>query len=306
MTHNVLVLPGDGIGPEIVAEAQKVLHAVDDKFNLGLNISNALVGGSAIDVTGGVRLKNSIQPTIGKQHSALSRVRVGDPKCQRSSLWLTRFSARARRKRYLCPIRRPTHVVNQRVLRSPDEIFRRSDLLLSRRHRSDRQFRLMSHPRRRILRRIDPHARQFHLLSRERRHVRQRRRFVQIQQAPSIGRHRHVRALRSLRELRQRVRRASVPVRVVPIARARVLPRRRPAFVTTARDVHASTPSRDGVERASRARDERAFRVGHPSARARVVQGRRGHGDARDAMHRRRTVPRTIARAVRRRENRRA
>ena len=53
MTHNVLVLPGDGIGPEIVAEAEKVLHAVDHKFDLGLNISRALVGGSAIDATGG-------------------------------------------------------------------------------------------------------------------------------------------------------------------------------------------------------------------------------------------------------------
>ena len=44
MTYNVLVLPGDGIGPEIVAEAEKVLQAVDAKFNLGLNISRALVG----------------------------------------------------------------------------------------------------------------------------------------------------------------------------------------------------------------------------------------------------------------------
>jgi len=53
MTHNVLVLPGDGIGPEIVAEAEKVLRAADTKFNLGLKITSALVGGSAIDATGG-------------------------------------------------------------------------------------------------------------------------------------------------------------------------------------------------------------------------------------------------------------
>ena len=52
MTHNVLVLPGDGIGPEIIAEAEKVLTALDSKFNLGLKITSALVGGSAIDATG--------------------------------------------------------------------------------------------------------------------------------------------------------------------------------------------------------------------------------------------------------------
>ncbi|MFT7179589.1 MAG: 3-isopropylmalate dehydrogenase [Oceanospirillaceae bacterium] len=53
MTHNILVLAGDGIGPEIVAEAEKVLQAADAKFNLGLNITHALVGGCAIDATGG-------------------------------------------------------------------------------------------------------------------------------------------------------------------------------------------------------------------------------------------------------------
>ena len=53
MTHNILVLAGDGIGPEIVAEAEKVLQAADAKFNLGLNMTHALVGGCAIDATGG-------------------------------------------------------------------------------------------------------------------------------------------------------------------------------------------------------------------------------------------------------------
>jgi 3-isopropylmalate dehydrogenase len=53
VTHNILVLAGDGIGPEIVAEAEKVLQAADAKFNLGLNITHALVGGCAIDATGG-------------------------------------------------------------------------------------------------------------------------------------------------------------------------------------------------------------------------------------------------------------
>ncbi|MEC7816391.1 MAG: 3-isopropylmalate dehydrogenase [Pseudomonadota bacterium] len=51
MPRSVLLLPGDGIGPEIVAEAEKVLHKVNDQFSLGLVFESALVGGAAIDET---------------------------------------------------------------------------------------------------------------------------------------------------------------------------------------------------------------------------------------------------------------
>ena len=43
MTHKIAVLPGDGIGPEIVAEAVKVLNALD----LDLELQSAPVGGAA-------------------------------------------------------------------------------------------------------------------------------------------------------------------------------------------------------------------------------------------------------------------
>ncbi|KZX75999.1 3-isopropylmalate dehydrogenase [Oleiphilus sp. HI0009] len=52
MSKKVLLLPGDGIGPEIVAEAERVLDLVNDKLGLGLETDHALVGGSAIDATG--------------------------------------------------------------------------------------------------------------------------------------------------------------------------------------------------------------------------------------------------------------
>ena len=52
MSKNVLILPGDGIGPEIVAEAVKVLNVANEKFNLGLELVDGLVGGSAYDVHG--------------------------------------------------------------------------------------------------------------------------------------------------------------------------------------------------------------------------------------------------------------
>jgi 3-isopropylmalate dehydrogenase len=51
MSRSVLLLPGDGIGPEIVAEAEKVLRKVNDQFDLGLAFDSALVGGAAIDNT---------------------------------------------------------------------------------------------------------------------------------------------------------------------------------------------------------------------------------------------------------------
>ncbi|WP_166259821.1 3-isopropylmalate dehydrogenase [Marinobacter salicampi] len=53
MSQSVLLLPGDGIGPEIVTEAEKVLRKVNEKFNLGLSFESGLVGGAAIDATGG-------------------------------------------------------------------------------------------------------------------------------------------------------------------------------------------------------------------------------------------------------------
>ena len=49
MSRTVLLLPGDGIGPEIVAEAEKILRKVNDQFSLGLEFDSALVGGAALD-----------------------------------------------------------------------------------------------------------------------------------------------------------------------------------------------------------------------------------------------------------------
>lgn len=52
MRKKILVMPGDGIGPEIVAEAVKVLSVVTEKFGLDIETDEALVGGSAYDVHG--------------------------------------------------------------------------------------------------------------------------------------------------------------------------------------------------------------------------------------------------------------
>ena len=52
MKLHIAVLPGDGIGPEITAQALKVSKAVCEKFNHELTYKHAIVGACAIDETG--------------------------------------------------------------------------------------------------------------------------------------------------------------------------------------------------------------------------------------------------------------
>jgi len=49
---NVAILPGDGIGPEIVHQAMRVLDAVNTSHKLGINSAEYLFGGAAYDVHG--------------------------------------------------------------------------------------------------------------------------------------------------------------------------------------------------------------------------------------------------------------
>lgn len=52
MNYKIATLPGDGIGPEIVEQAKKVLNAVGKKFNHQFIFTQALVGACAIEKTG--------------------------------------------------------------------------------------------------------------------------------------------------------------------------------------------------------------------------------------------------------------
>jgi len=52
MKLNIALLPGDGIGPEVTAQAVKVLKAIAMEFNHVFTFQKALVGASAIDSTG--------------------------------------------------------------------------------------------------------------------------------------------------------------------------------------------------------------------------------------------------------------
>ena len=78
MSKSVLILPGDGIGPEIVTEAEKVLNALVEDHGLKISTEQGLIGGSAIDETG-VPLPDATLDQ-GKQSDAILLGAVGGPK----------------------------------------------------------------------------------------------------------------------------------------------------------------------------------------------------------------------------------
>jgi 3-isopropylmalate dehydrogenase len=49
---NIAVIQGDGIGPEIIAEAKKILERIGEKFDHAFIFADVLMGGAAIDETG--------------------------------------------------------------------------------------------------------------------------------------------------------------------------------------------------------------------------------------------------------------
>lgn len=78
MTKKVLVLPGDGIGPEIVAEAVNVLTVVNERFQLGLELEEGLLGGAGYDVHG--EPLPSVTMAQAKAADAILLGAVGGPK----------------------------------------------------------------------------------------------------------------------------------------------------------------------------------------------------------------------------------
>ncbi len=78
MTHTIAVLAGDGIGPEIMAEALKVLHAIEQKHGMSFSFSKADIGGSAIDARGTAFPKSTRE--VCEKSQAILFGAVGGPK----------------------------------------------------------------------------------------------------------------------------------------------------------------------------------------------------------------------------------
>ena len=78
MKFNIVVLPGDGIGPEIIDESVKVMNAVGKKFGHEFNCEYALIGGVAIDEEGTALSQETIDKC--KKSDAVLLGAVGDPR----------------------------------------------------------------------------------------------------------------------------------------------------------------------------------------------------------------------------------
>src|ERR671938_472323 len=76
--YRIAVLPGDGIGPEVVAEAVKALHALEQRFHLRFELTYDDVGGAAID-----RYGTPLRPetlALAKRSDAVLFGAVGGPR----------------------------------------------------------------------------------------------------------------------------------------------------------------------------------------------------------------------------------
>lgn len=78
MTKHILILPGDGIGPEIVTEAVNVLETAKTRFGLEIELDHALVGGAAYDEFG--TPLPEVTMTKAKAADAILLGAVGGPK----------------------------------------------------------------------------------------------------------------------------------------------------------------------------------------------------------------------------------
>jgi 3-isopropylmalate dehydrogenase len=76
--HRVVLLPGDGIGPEITAVARKLLEAVSARHGFTLEFSEAPIGGSAIDATGEPLPASTLQAC--KDADAVLLAAIGSPR----------------------------------------------------------------------------------------------------------------------------------------------------------------------------------------------------------------------------------
>ena len=97
-TYNICLLPGDGIGPEIIAEGVKVLDAVGRKYDVTFNYTEALLGGIAIDETGTALPEETLK--VAKAADAVLLAAVGGPK------WDTTDPSRPRPEQGLLGIRK--------------------------------------------------------------------------------------------------------------------------------------------------------------------------------------------------------
>jgi 3-isopropylmalate dehydrogenase len=78
VNFNLIVLPGDGVGPEVTAESLKVLGAVAKRYGHSFQLTERLIGGAAIDAEGAAVSEETLK--LCQQANAVLLGAVGGPK----------------------------------------------------------------------------------------------------------------------------------------------------------------------------------------------------------------------------------
>ncbi|MBE6471432.1 MAG: 3-isopropylmalate dehydrogenase [Coriobacteriaceae bacterium] len=134
-SFKICLLPGDGIGPEVMAQAVKVLRAVKARYDVTFECGEALIGGAAIDATGTAFPPETL--AAARESDAVLLAAVGGPK------WETGEPGAPRAEEGLFAIRkelglyanlRPVHAYAPLVDASPlkPELVRGADVLIVR------------------------------------------------------------------------------------------------------------------------------------------------------------------------------
>ena len=135
MKFNITVISGDGIGPEVTAQAQKVLNAVANVYDHTFLFTQALMGACAIDETGNPLPEETI--SLCKKSDAILFGAIGDPKYDNDP------TAKVRPEQGLLKLRkelglfcnvRPVKAYNQLIQNSPlkQEIIQGTDISIYR------------------------------------------------------------------------------------------------------------------------------------------------------------------------------
>ena len=75
--HSIVLLPGDGIGPEITAVARSLLKAVAAKYKFSLHFNEQAIGGAAISICGDPLPNTTLQAC--RSADAVLLASIGDP-----------------------------------------------------------------------------------------------------------------------------------------------------------------------------------------------------------------------------------
>ena len=83
MDYKIALIPGDGIGPEIVREAKKVLDKVCEKYGHSFSYSEVLLGGASIDVHGVPLTDEAIATLLAEMQKLLHGISLSRPNARK-------------------------------------------------------------------------------------------------------------------------------------------------------------------------------------------------------------------------------